>query len=101
MGDWSFFYSLSFFIVFLACLEFFCLSVLEFACFLGLSMLPSYCGRVLIALRAYADCKYFVPNTRKSASGKEKWRCPSDIFLSRPKRSVFFFFFSFFEVPFA
>merc|ERR1711865_1124190 len=98
MRGWSFFYSHS--LVFsyvplcLACLKFFSQSVLEFACFLGLSMLPSYCGRVFIALRAYAECKYVVPNTRKSASGKNKeiWRCPSDIFMSRPKRSVFFHF---------
>merc|ERR1711865_752147 len=73
MRGWSFFYShsLSLFYVplCLACLEFFSQSVLEFACFLGLSMLPSYCGRVLIALRAYAECKYFVPSTRKS------WAC--------------------------
>merc|ERR1712028_235025 len=71
LRDWSFFYSLSFFFFFvplcLVCLEFFCQSVLEFACFLGLSMPPSYCGRVLIALRAYTGCKYFVPNTRKSS----------------------------------
>merc|ERR1711865_677357 len=75
LRDWSFFYShsLSLFYVplCLACLEFFSQSVLEFACFFGLSMLPSYCGRVLIALRAYAECKYLVPNTRKSASGNK------------------------------
>merc|ERR1712166_1673627 len=61
LRDWSFFYSLIFFSFYvplcLVCLEFFSQSVLEFACFFGLSMLPSYCGRVLIALRAYAECK--------------------------------------------
>merc|ERR1711865_575019 len=67
--DWSFFYSHSLSLAYvplcLACLEFFSQSVLEFACFLGLSMLPSYCGRVLIALRPYTGCKYSLPNTRR------------------------------------
>merc|ERR1711865_517353 len=44
LRDWSFFYSLSFFFFYvplcLVCLEFFCQSVLEFACFLGFQCCP-------------------------------------------------------------
>jgi len=53
-------------------------------------MLPSYCRRVLIALRANAECKYYVPKARKPAMIKPH--------MSRPMRILFFSFF-FFYVP--
>merc|ERR1711865_186190 len=36
--------------------------------FFGLSMLSSYCRRVLIALRSYSECKYFMLYERKAVS---------------------------------
>jgi len=51
----------------LACLELYCRSVLDLACFFGLSMLPSYCRGVLIALRVNAESRLIVPNARKPA----------------------------------
>merc|ERR1711865_424776 len=103
LRDWSFFHnhSLSLFYVplCLARLEFFALGARVRMLFLELSMLPSYCGRVLIALRAFSSANISCL-TRASPLQEQKnkylCRCPSDIFLSRPKRSVFILFF---DVP--
>merc|ERR1711865_737404 len=73
----------------LACLELYCRSVLDLACFFGLSMLPSYCRGVLIALRVNAECTYFVPNA-KPALGK--------LHMSR-LMLILFLHFSFVDVP--
>merc|ERR1711865_910422 len=56
----------------LVCLELYCRSVLDIACFFWLSMLSSYCRRVLIALRSYSECKYFASNEREPPSGKSE-----------------------------